>query len=65
MSFNIKSIFERDHVRYDGVRRINVYLMRVLYFLMAVFLAMDVWTYILGHKGPWEPQDAIDRKSVV
>ena len=59
MSFNIKSIFERDHVRYDGVRRINVYLMRVLYFLMAVFLAMDVWTYILGHKGPWEPQDAM------
>lgn len=59
MSFTIKSIFERDYVRYDGVRGINVYLLRALYFLMATLLAMDVWTYILSHKGPWEPQDAM------
>jgi len=59
MSISINSIFERDYERYDGVRRINVYLMRALYFLMAVFLAMDVWTYILGHKGAWAPQDAM------
>ena len=59
MSFTIKSIFERDHVRYEGVRRINVYLLRALYFLMAVFLAMDVWSYIIPHQGSWEPKEAM------
>ncbi len=59
MSFNIKSIFERDYTRYDGVRRINVYLLRALYFLMAVFLAMDVWTYILGHQGAWDNKEGM------
>ena len=59
MSFSIKKIFERDFERYDGVRRINVYLMRVLFFLMAVFLAKDVWTYILGHPVAWAPQEAM------
>jgi hypothetical protein len=59
MPFDIKSIFERDYVQYDGVRRINVYLLRALYFLMATLLAMDVWTYIFGHQGPWAPHDAM------
>ena len=59
MSFNIKSLFERDHLRYEGVRRINVYLMRLLYLLMATLLAMDVWSYVFAHQGPWEPQDAM------
>jgi hypothetical protein len=59
MPFDIKSIFERDYARYDGVRRINVYLLRALFFLMATLLAMDVWTYIFGHQGPWAPQDAM------
>ena len=59
MSFSIKSIFERDHARYDGVRRINVYLLRVLYLLMATLLAMDVWTYIFGHQGLWDNREGI------
>src|SRR5215469_12597715 len=59
MSFHIKKLFERDFERYEGVRRINVYLMRVLYFLMATFLALDVWSYVLSHQGAWEPNRAM------
>ena len=59
MLFHIKTIFERDFQRYEGVRRINVYLMRVLYFLMATLLAQDVWTYVFSHQGAWDPNRAM------
>lgn len=59
MAFNIKYIFERDHSRYAGVRRIKVYLLRVLYFLMATFLAWDVWSYVFAHQGAWQNQEAM------
>ena len=59
MSFTIKSLFERDYARYEGVRRINVYLLRALYLLMATLLAMDVWTYIFGHQGTWDNKEGI------
>lgn len=59
MAFNIKYIFERDPARYAGVRRINVYLLRVFYFLMATFLAWDVWSYVFTHHGSWQNQEAM------
>lgn len=59
MSFHIKTLFERDFERHDGVRRINVYLMRVLYFLMATLLAQDVWSYVFSHQGAWDPNRAM------
>ncbi len=59
MASIIKHIFERDHVSHEGVRRINIYLLRALYFLMATMLAYTVWTYILGHRGPWENKEGI------
>lgn len=52
-------IFERDHARYEGVRRINVYLLRALYFLMATFLAFDVWSYVFTHQGSWQSQEGM------
>ena len=55
----IKRLFQRDHARYEGVRPINIWLMRVLYLLMATFLAMDVWSYVLGHQGAWTNQEAM------
>ena len=57
---NIGWVLERDHKKHDGVRRINVYLMRVFYLLMSTLLAMDVWSYILGHQGPWDPGKAME-----
>ncbi len=52
--FSIKAIFNRDYERYEGVRPINVYLLRLLFFLVVVFVATDSWSAILKHQGPWD-----------
>lgn len=59
MSFNIGNIFKPDHKKYEGVRRINIYLMRLLYALMFFMLGHTTWTEILTHQGPWEPNKAV------
>lgn len=59
MSFSFKSIFQPDHARYDGIRKINIYLMRLLYILMLLFLGKDSWTYIFTHEGAWENYEAM------
>jgi hypothetical protein len=33
------ALFTPDHDRYEGVRPINIYLLRLFYFLMAAFVA--------------------------
>src|SRR5215469_6516411 len=55
----IQYVFGRDYEKYEGIRRINIYLLRLLYLLMATLLAQTVWAYILGHQGPWKNQEAI------
>ncbi|MBP6004509.1 MAG: hypothetical protein KA746_13835 [Pyrinomonadaceae bacterium] len=55
----IKYIFTPNHVKYDGVRPINIYLLRMFYFLMAGFVATDAWTGIVNHQGPWDPYRAM------
>ena len=50
MSF-LARMFIRDHDRYDGVRPLNVLLLRLFYFLIAAFVATDAWRGILGHQG--------------
>jgi hypothetical protein len=59
MSQIIKTIFQPNYVRYEGVRKINIYLLRVLYTLMFFVLGKDVWTHILTHDGAWNPTDAV------
>jgi hypothetical protein len=58
MSISPIAIFQRAG-QYDGVRPINIYLLRLLYILMFFVLGKETWTHILTHKGPWEPTDAI------
>jgi hypothetical protein len=58
MTFSPVAIFQRDH-RYQGVRRINIYLLRPLYILMFFVLGRDAWTNILTHRGSWDPTDAM------
>jgi hypothetical protein len=58
MTFSPKSIFQRAD-KYDGVRPINIYLLRLLYILMFFVLGKETWTHILTHQGPWEPMDAV------
>jgi hypothetical protein len=53
-----KAIFQRAD-QYDGVRRINIYLLRLVYILMFFVLGRDTWTQILTHQGPWDPTDAV------
>jgi hypothetical protein len=47
----------RTHDRY-GVPRINIYLLRVLYLLMVVFLGKDAWSHIATFEGTWNPEAA-------
>jgi hypothetical protein len=54
----VKNIFLPDQ-RYEGVRPINIYLLRLLYILMFFVLGKETWTHILTHQGPWDPIDAV------
>ena len=58
MTFNLMAVFRRDE-RYEYVRRINIYLLRLVYVLMFFVLGRDTWTHILTHQGTWEPLDAM------
>jgi hypothetical protein len=57
-TFSATAIIQRDD-RYDGVRRIHIYLLRLVYLLMFFVLGKDTWTHILTHTGDWDPKDAI------
>ncbi|HEV3017837.1 MAG TPA: hypothetical protein VGY49_02345 [Burkholderiaceae bacterium] len=58
MTFNPMAIFQRDD-RYEGVRRIHIYFLRLVFILMFFVLGKDTWTRILTHSGPWEPVNAV------
>ena len=58
MTFSLKSILRPDH-RYEGVRPISIYLLRLVYILMFFVLGKDTWTHILFHQGPWDPVNAV------
>src|SRR5580692_11702503 len=58
MTINPKVIFQRNE-RYEGVRNINIYLLRLLYVLMFFVLGRITWTHVLSHRGPWEPTNAV------
>jgi hypothetical protein len=55
----IGNIFKRDPEHYEGVRRINIYLLRLLYALMFFMLGQTTWAEILNHQGPWDPSKAV------
>jgi len=52
--FIIKTLFKPNYESYEGVRPINIYLLRLFYFLMAFFVATDSWRAIITHEGPWD-----------
>jgi hypothetical protein len=55
----LKKIFGPDYERWEGVPKINIYLLRLLFILMLVFLGKESWTTIFTHKGIWNPMDAM------
>jgi len=56
--FSIFKIFGRDYERYDGVLKINIYLLRLLFTLMFLFVTYDSWTHIFTHTGAWDATNA-------
>lgn len=56
---NLPSFLSRDPLRYEGVLPLQVYLLRLLYLLMAGFVGTDAWSAIVSHQGPWEPMRAM------
>jgi len=52
--FSIKRIFQPNYERYEGVRPINICLLRVLFLLVVVFVGSDSWSTILKHQGQWD-----------
>jgi hypothetical protein len=58
MSFSFKGIFQRAD-RYEGVRPIHIYLLRLVFILMFFVLGKDTWTHVLTHQGAWEPVNAV------
>jgi hypothetical protein len=57
--FRLKNIFKPDYEHWDGVPKINIYILRLMFFLMIVFLGNTSWTHLLTFKGPWNPADAM------
>ncbi len=55
---SVFNVLKRDHERYGGVPRINIYLLRLLFTLMFFFLTYDSWSHILNHTGPWNNANA-------
>ena len=53
------NIFKRDYEHYDGVPRINIYVMRLFFGLMVFYIMPWSWKHIITHAGPWSPTDAV------
>jgi hypothetical protein len=58
MSLGLKVIFQ-PAAQYEGVRPIQIYLLRLVFILMFFVLGRNTWTHIFTHRGPWDPTDAI------
>src|ERR1700678_1422111 len=57
MTISLKAVFQPNE-RHEGVRNINIYLLRLLYVLMFFVLGRITWTHVLTHQGPWDPTNA-------
>ena len=50
--------FKRNYKHHEGVRNINIFLLRALFLLMFLFLSYDSWSHIFEHTGTWKNSDA-------
>lgn len=51
----LTTAFKPDYERYEGVRPIQVWGLRLGYVLVFVFVGYRSWTGILSHHGSWDP----------
>jgi hypothetical protein len=52
---SMTGIFTPDFQRYDAVRPLNIYLLRLLFVLVVLFVGSDSWSGLLKHQGRWDP----------
>ncbi|WP_199609526.1 hypothetical protein [Flocculibacter collagenilyticus] len=52
------SLFVKSE-KFDGIRPINIYFMRLIYVLMFFVLGMDVWGHLLSNANPWGEEEAV------
>ena len=45
--------------RFDGVRPVQLWGLRLFFLLMLVFVAPNAWRVLLTHDGPWDPVRAV------
>jgi hypothetical protein len=58
VTVGINAVYQRRD-RNRNVRPLNVYLLRLVYFLMFFLLGRAAWTHVLPHQGPWEPDGGV------
>lgn len=58
-AFSVKRMFARDFEHYEGVRPIQIYLMRLGFLLVIVLVGNIAWSNILTHEGDWDPLQAV------
>jgi hypothetical protein len=56
----MRNLFKPDYEKWEGVAPVKIYLLRLLYALMLIFLGKDAWGFIFTHKGAWDPQEAMN-----
>jgi hypothetical protein len=54
----IASFFAPDP-RHDGVRPVQLWGLRLFFFLMLVAVTPTAWSVLLAHQGPWDPLHAV------
>lgn len=55
---SVSKVFKRDLKHHEGVPSINIFLLRLLFFLMFIFLTFESWQHIFQHTGQWKNSDA-------
>lgn len=54
----MRNLFAKS-AKFEGIRPINIYFMRLIYILMFFVLGKDVWGYILSYSGAWGENEAV------
>ena len=52
---NVQRLLRRDYDRYQGVRPIQIFAMRVGYLLVVITVGNTAWSRLLPHEGTWDP----------
>jgi hypothetical protein len=55
----VTQLFRSGNVEYDGVPKINIYLLRLVFLVTFLFVGVSSWSTLLNHSGAWKPLDAM------